>query len=72
MSSQEPGKFQLFFWGGGEDGSAYYSQHLAVEFWFTLEPAKCKLATAIGMFNQDQIWSYFNGIVTLGITLWYV
>ena len=57
MSSQEPGKFQLFFWGGAEDGSAYYSQHLAVEYWYALEPAKCKLATAIGTFNPGVLYN---------------
>ena len=48
MSSRDAGKFQLFFWGGGEDGSAYYSRNAAVSFWPVLDPVKDMLASKIG------------------------
>ena len=51
MSYREPAKFQLFFGSGEEDGSAYYSKNLAVDYWPSIEPVKYKLASAIGMLD---------------------
>ena len=48
MSSEQPAKFERFFWEGGEDGEAYYSRLVAEKFWPGLDPVKYKLAAAIG------------------------
>ena len=49
MSAGKPTKFQLFFWGGGEDGEGYYSTNVVVLYWPPLDSAvKYKLAAAIG------------------------
>ena len=50
MSSQEP-KFKLFFGNFGEDGSAYYTQNLAIDYWPSIDPVKYKLASEISMLE---------------------
>ena len=51
MSTRKPAKYQCFFGGGGEDGSAYYSQNIAAITWPYLEPVKYMLSSAIGKFG---------------------
>ena len=50
MSSRKPAKFQRFFWGGGDEGSAYYSRNLAVGTWSLFDPLKYVLTSAVGKF----------------------
>ena len=56
MSSQEPTEFQLFFWEGGEEGSAFYSRNLGVLCWPLMDPAKHQLGSAIGKLEMASNW----------------
>ena len=51
MSTKKSSKYQCFFWGGGEEGSAYYSQNIAAIAWPSLDPVKYILSSAIGKFD---------------------
>ena len=54
MSSREPAEFENFYWEGGEDGDACYSENLAVKYiWPIFESVKDKLATAVGKSNDS-------------------
>ena len=44
-------KFKLFFGNFGEDGSAYYTQNLAIDYWPSIDPVKYKLASEISMLE---------------------
>ena len=50
MSSREP-KFQRFFGNAGEDGLAYYTRNLAIDYWPSIDPVKYQLASAISMLE---------------------
>ena len=53
MSSKEPSKFELFFWEGEGDGSAYYSRTHACAMWPVLDPVKQALASEIGKLDLE-------------------
>ena len=48
MSSDEPAKFESFFWEAGEGGDADYSKYATKLLSPGLNPIKYKLAAAIG------------------------
>ena len=48
MSFSKPAKYERFYWGGGGDGDAYYSKHLAALLCPLLEEVKPRLTSAIG------------------------
>ena len=48
MFSRQPDKFEQFFWGGGEDGSSFYTKNLAASVLHFLDVMKHILVLAIG------------------------
>ena len=52
MSSPTPAKFERFFWGGGQDGEAYYIKHLTFLIPPVIAPLKSILTSAVGKFNM--------------------
>ena len=51
MSSRAPAKFERFFWGGGQDGEAYYIKHLTSLIPPVIAPLKSILTSAVGKFS---------------------
>ena len=53
MSSKESAKFEIFFWNGGQDGSAYYTKHIAGRTQHFMDRAKDVIGAAIRKSNTS-------------------